>query len=40
MKNSLQIIAKASYSLKFLVYVQNIFLNQNKNKDNWKFPIS
>jgi hypothetical protein len=38
MKNSLQIIAEASYSLNFLVYVQNIFLNQNDNKDNWKFP--
>lgn len=38
MKNSLQLIAEASYSLNFLVYVQNIFLNQNENKDNWKFP--
>lgn len=38
MKNSLQLIAEASYSLNFLVYVQNIFLNQNENKDDWKFP--
>ncbi|CAI9391575.1 hypothetical protein ACTQ5K_03165 [Niallia sp. Sow4_A1] len=38
MKNSLQLIAEVSYSLNFLIYVQNIFLNQNEDKDNWKFP--
>ena len=38
MENSLQMRTEATYSLKFLVYLQNIFLNQNQSKEEFKFP--
>lgn len=36
MKNTLEIRIEASFTLNFLVYIQNIYLNQNK--DQFKFP--
>jgi len=38
MENSLQMRTEATYSLNFLVYLQNIFLNQNPSKEEFKFP--
>ncbi|MCM3760211.1 hypothetical protein M3212_05330 [Alkalihalobacillus oceani] len=38
MKNALLMKIEASYSLNFLVYIQNLFLNRYQNKDEWKFP--
>ena len=38
MENSLQMRTEATYSLNFLVYLQNIFLNQNQSKEEFKFP--
>lgn len=38
MGNSLQMRTEATYSLNFLVYLQNIFLNQNQSKEEFKFP--
>lgn len=38
MENSLLIGTKATYSLNFLVYIQNIFLNQSQKKEELKFP--
>lgn len=38
MENSLQMRTEATYSLNFLVFLQNIFLNQNQNKEEFKFP--
>lgn len=38
MDNTLLMKIEASYSLNFLVYIQNLFLNRNQNKDEWKFP--
>ena len=36
--NSLVIRAEASYTLNFLVYLQNIFLNQNNYEPEYRFP--
>lgn len=36
--NSLVIRAEASYTLNFLVYLQNIFLNQNNYEQEYRFP--
>lgn len=38
MENTLLMRTEASYSLNFLVYIQNIFLNQNQSRDELKFP--
>ena len=38
MGNSLVIRAEASYALNFLVYLQNIFLNQNNYEEVYHFP--
>lgn len=38
MKSTLEIKTEASYSLNFLIYIQNIFLNQNSSKEQYKFP--
>lgn len=40
MKNSLVMRTEATYSLNFLVYIQNIFLNQSKGKEEFKFPYT
>ncbi len=36
--NSLLMKTETSYTLNFLIYIQNIFLNQNTNKEKLKFP--
>ena len=36
MENSFELELNASYTLNFLIYIQNIYLNQNKN--DFKFP--
>ncbi|GKU84063.1 hypothetical protein [Niallia sp. NCCP-28] len=38
MENTLEMRIEASFSLNFLVYIQNIYINQNQNKDQLKFP--
>lgn len=38
MENTLLMRTEASYSLNFLIYLQNIFLNQNNSRDELKFP--
>ena len=38
MKNTLRMRTEASYSLNFMVYIQNIFLNQRQSRDDLKFP--
>ncbi|CAH0346683.1 hypothetical protein [Bacillus sp. CECT 9360] len=38
MENSLLMRTEASYALNFLVYIQNIFLNQNDRKEECRFP--
>lgn len=38
MKNSLVISAEASYTLNFLVYLQNLFLNQKNHEQEYRFP--
>lgn len=38
MENTLLMRTEASHSLNFLVYIQNLFLNQNQNRDKLKFP--
>lgn len=38
MKNTLLMRTGASYSLNFLVYIQNIFLNRSQESDELKFP--
>ena len=38
MKNTLLMRTDASYSLNFLVYIQNIFLNRSQSRDELKFP--
>ncbi|MGM0904534.1 MAG: hypothetical protein ACQEXB_26005 [Bacillota bacterium] len=38
MENTLLMRTEASYSLNFLIYLQNIYLNQNQNKDPLKYP--
>jgi len=40
MKNTLLMRTGASYSLNFLVYIQNIFLNQSQGSDELKFPYT
>lgn len=40
MKNTLLMRTGASYSLNFLVYIQNIFLNQSQKSDELKFPYT
>ncbi|MFS0781617.1 hypothetical protein [Bacillus sp. 1P06AnD] len=39
MKNTLLMRTEASYSFNFLVYIQNIYLNQNNSGDKVKFPF-
>jgi hypothetical protein len=38
MENTLLMRTEASYSLNFLIYLQNIYLNQNQSKDRFKYP--
>ncbi|MGE6488587.1 hypothetical protein [Paenisporosarcina sp. NPDC076898] len=38
MKCTLEIKTEASNSLNFLIYIQNIFLNQKRSKEQYKFP--
>lgn len=38
MSNSLLIRTDALYSLNFLIYLQNIYLNQNQGEELFKFP--
>lgn len=38
MGNSLLMTTEATYSLNFLIYIQNIFLNQNQQNGKFKFP--
>ena len=38
METTLIIRTEASYSLNFLVYIQNIFLNRSQNRNELKFP--
>lgn len=38
MENSLLMRTEASYALNFLVYIQNIFLNQKSSEEKYRFP--
>jgi hypothetical protein len=38
MENSLFMRTEASYALNFLVYIQNIFLNQKNSEEEYRFP--
>ena len=38
MKNTLLMVTDASYSLNFMIYLQNIFFNQRQSSDDLKFP--
>jgi L-rhamnose mutarotase len=38
MENTLLIRTEASYSLNFLIYLQNIYLNQTQSSDQLKYP--
>ncbi|MFL0365625.1 hypothetical protein ACH0BF_21685 [Pseudobacillus sp. 179-B 2D1 NHS] len=38
MKNTLLMRTEASQSLNFLIYIQNIFLNQSQSSNELKFP--
>ncbi|MGE8081478.1 hypothetical protein [Peribacillus loiseleuriae] len=38
MENSLLIRTEAPYTLNFLIYTQNIYLNQNRNEEELRFP--
>lgn len=38
MENSLIMKTDTSFALNFLIYIQNIFLNQNRNEEDLKFP--
>lgn len=38
MENSLIMKTDTSFALNFLIYIQNIFLNQNLNEEDLKFP--
>ncbi|MEK3817531.1 hypothetical protein MKY20_00025 [Cytobacillus sp. FSL W8-0315] len=38
MENSLIMKTDTSFALNFLIYLQNIFLNQNRNQEDLKFP--
>lgn len=40
MKNTLLMRTEASYSLNFLVYIQNLFLNRSQSRDELKFPYT
>ena len=37
-ENSLEMETDTSYTLNFLIYIQNIYLNQNRNEDDLRFP--
>ncbi|MEK5208201.1 hypothetical protein [Psychrobacillus sp. FSL H8-0510] len=39
MGNSLLITISASYNLNFLIYIQNIYLNQNQSEKECKYPF-
>lgn len=39
MKNLLSIRTEATFSLNFLVYIQNIFLNQSRIEEDLRFPV-
>ena len=38
MENSLVMETDTSFTLNFLIYLQNIYLNQNRNEDDLRFP--
>ncbi|SLL31577.1 L-rhamnose mutarotase [Bacillus dakarensis] len=38
MENSLIMKTDTSFALNFLIYIQNIFLNQNRNEEDLRFP--
>ncbi|WP_404328287.1 hypothetical protein [Mesobacillus maritimus] len=38
MGNTLLMRTEASYSLNFLIYIQNIFINQNQSREQIKYP--
>ena len=38
MDNSLLMKTDTSFTLNFLIYIQNIFLNQNQNEEDLRFP--
>ncbi|MGE8081379.1 hypothetical protein [Peribacillus loiseleuriae] len=38
MENSLLMRTEAPYALNFLIYIQNIYLNQNRNEEELRFP--
>ncbi|MGP4038530.1 hypothetical protein ACTWP4_01280 [Gracilibacillus sp. D59] len=38
MENSLLMRAEVTYSLNFLIYIQNIYLNQNRSEGELRFP--
>lgn len=38
MENSLVMRSDASYSLNFLIYIQNVYLNQKQQKEQFKYP--
>jgi hypothetical protein len=38
MKNTLEMETDASFALNFLIYIQNIFLNQDQKNENLRFP--
>lgn len=38
MVNSLMIKTDTSFALNFLIYIQNIFLNQSRNEEDLRFP--
>lgn len=40
MENSLVIQTEASYTLNYLIYIQNSYLNQNLSEGEYKFPYS
>ena len=37
-ENSLEMETDTSFTLNFLIYIQNIYLNQNRNEDDLRFP--
>lgn len=38
MTDSFTIHTNTSYRLNFMIYIQNIYLNQHENKENLRFP--
>ncbi|WP_242243146.1 hypothetical protein [Bacillus cereus group sp. BfR-BA-01309] len=38
MTDSFTILTNTSYCLNFMIYIQNIYLNQKENKENLRFP--